>query len=108
MKYKHRHTTYTEGCNPCKWRSLSFFDVPGGQRDLQSDKPGKRTLETDLNRYRAKRQAGENPRSIRSKGPQGMDQSTKLQDTWSDNEKAIRDDNSPEAVKVIKKTLLNE
>ena len=108
MSFKHKHTTYTEGCNPCKWRSLSFFDVPGGQRDLQSGKPERRSMESDLNRYATKRAAGEKPRSIRSKGAQGMDKSTQLQDTWSDNEKNIVDNNSPEAVKVIKKTLLNE
>ena len=108
MKHLETHPTYRSGCKPCKWASLSFFDVPGGQRDLQSGKPEKRSLEKDLHKYRDKRQAGEKPRSIRSKGAQGMDKSVQLQDTWADNQKNIEDNNSPAAVKVIKKTLLNE
>ncbi len=108
MIHKRTHPTYVMGCDPCRWSSVAIFDVPGGNRYQNSDRPGRATMEKDLHRYRDKKQAGEKPRSIRSKGPQGMDKSTELQDTWADNEKKIVDNNSPEAVKVIKKTLLNQ
>ena len=64
-----------------------------------------RQMDINLNRYRAKKQAGESPRSITK---EGMEKSEKLEDTWTDNEKNIVDNNSPEAVKAIKKTLLNQ
>ena len=106
MIHKRTHPTYRKDCKPCKWASIAFFDVEGGHRAESTRGP--RELERDLHKYRDKRQAGEKPRSIRSHGRQGMDQSDKLQDTWSSNEKQIRDNNSVDAVKIIKKTLLNE
>ena len=108
MIHKRTHPTYRSGCKPCKWASLSFFDVPGGHRYQNSDRVGKTQMEKDLHRYRDKKQAGERPRSIRSAGVNGMDKGDKLQDTWSVNEKQIKDNNSPEQVKVIKETLTNQ
>ena len=106
MIHKRTHPVYIPGCKPCKWATLAIFDVEGGH-NAQSTKQ-QRELERDLHKYRDKRQAGEWLRSIRSGGVKGMDQSAKLQDEWSSNEKTIVDNNSPETVKVIKKTLLNE
>ncbi len=103
MIHRRTHPEYVMGCNPCKWATVAIFAVEGGHRAQSTQ--GRRQMERDLQRYRDKRQAGEHPRSIQGKG---MDKSAKLEDTWSTNEKQIRDDNSPEAVKAIKKTLLNQ
>ncbi len=66
---------------------------------------GMRQMTKNLHRYRDKRQAGERPRGTTK---EAMDKSEKLQDTWSANERNIVDNNSPEQVGEIKKTLLNE
>ncbi len=66
---------------------------------------GMRQMTKNLHRYRDKRQAGERPRGTTK---EAMDKSDRLQDTWSVNEGTIVDNNSPEQVGEIKKTLLNE
>jgi hypothetical protein len=99
-----KHPVFVEGCNPCKWATVAFFDVPGGSRESNVT-AGMRQMEKNLHRYRDKKQAGEIPRSITK---EGMDKGDKLQDTWSTNEKRFIDNHSSEEVDVIKKTLLNK
>ena len=99
-----KHSEYVEGCQPCKWNTLTVATIPGSHRE-GNIQAGMRQMDKNLNRYRAKKQAGESPRSITK---EGMDKSEKLEATWTDNEKQIVDNNSPEAVREIKKTLLNQ
>ena len=103
-RHKIRHPEYVDGCNPCRWATVAVFDVPGGNRESNVT-AGMRQMEKNLNRYRDKKQAGETPRSITK---EGMDKGDRLQDTWSTNEKQFNDNQSPDEVTTIKKTLLNQ
>ena len=102
-RHKIRHPEYVDDCLPCKWATVAVF-VPGGNRESNVT-AGMRQMERNLHRYRDKKQAGETPRSITK---EGMDKGDRLQDTWSANEEKFHDNQSPDEVTTIKKTLLNQ
>jgi hypothetical protein len=82
---------------------VNILDVPGGTRETNVT-AGMRQMDKNLQRYRDKRQAGERPGSITKKG---MDKSEKLQDLWENHETSLIDENDPETVKKVKRSLIN-
>jgi hypothetical protein len=104
VKHRERHPEYQEGCNPCKWRSISFGTVPGGARDQRTGIGNANQRERDLHRYREKRRAGEQPDGTTR---EAMDRSERREEVWLRQEQSVVDSNPPEAAKKIKKALTN-
>ncbi len=103
-RHRTTHPTYVEGCNPCKWASLYFAPVPGGHWESSTTLGALRQNDRNMQRYRDKRQAGEQPGGTTK---HAMDKSEKLEDIWEGHEKILEKDNPPEAVAKVKKSLTN-
>lgn len=93
------------GCFGCKIASISFGTVPGGAKDAMNGTSSLRQQEKDLNRYREKRRAGEQPEGTTRKA---MARSEHKMALWERHEKSITDNNPPEAVSQTKRALLNQ
>lgn len=94
-----------EGCFGCKATGITFGTVPGGAREKATGIGYGRDIEKGLNRYRELRQAGEQPSGITLKA-QAEDRKKKM--LWEKHEASLKDENPPETVKSVKKSLLNK
>ena len=61
MIHRERHPVFVPDCGPCKWSTISFGTVPGGNKDSRNGISNAHQREKDLHRYREKRRAGERP-----------------------------------------------
>ena len=94
-----------EGCFGCKATGIRFGTVPGGARDAKTNISLGKRREKDLHRYREKKRAGERPSGTTA---EAMDRDSYKQTLWEKHEKNIADHNSPEQVKAVRKSLLNQ
>lgn len=103
--HQRTHPEYVDGCFGCKISTISFGTVPGGAKDAKSGVSAIDQRHKDLDRYYEKRKAGEQPDGTTKKA---MDRSERKQDLFESRESDIRDNNPPEAMKKMRKALLNE
>lgn len=105
MIHRRTHPTYVEGCDPCRWATVSVGTVPGGARDERIGASFNRQREKDLNRYRDKRRAGEQPDGTTR---EAMDRYDRRIGSWEKAESKLREDMDAGTVKQIEKTTLNK
>ena len=99
------HPEYVEGCFGCKISTVSFGTVPGGAKDSRTKIGHARRTEKGLNRYRELVEAGEQPSGTTLEA-QAKDSYKKM--LWEKHGDSIRDENPPEVVKQVKKSLTNK
>lgn len=100
-----KHSKYVEGCFGCKASTLSFGTVPGAAKDERTKVGFAREMEHNLKRYEERKAAGETP--------SGITKRSRKQDAYKHHlaEKhlsSLADDNAPETMSQIKKSLLNQ
>lgn len=91
-------------CLRHKLLKVNIGTVPGGAKDARTKISYDRAREKGLNRYRELKEAGEKPSGTTLEA-QAKDSYKK--DLWEKHEQSIVNDNPPDKVKQIKKSLIN-
>lgn len=92
-------------CLRHKLLRVNVATVPGGARDSRTGISHGLAREAGLNRYRELRQAGEQPSGTTLEA-QRKDSYKKM--LWEKHEPSLRDENPPETVSKVKRSLLNK
>lgn len=88
-----------------KLLSVHVAPVPGGAKDQRTKISHGRRVEKGLNRYRELRAAGEQPSGTTLEA-QAKDSYKKH--LWEKHEASLRDENPPDTIASVKKSLLNK
>lgn len=93
-----------EGCFGCKANSINFGTVPGAHKDTKTRISRLQRRERELVRYAEKRKAGEQPDNTTF---EGMEATERREEIFAQRERELRDENPPEVVGKIKKSVTN-
>ena len=104
MIHQRTHSEYVEGCFSCKISTVSFGTVPGAHKDQRNQVSRLNRRERELNRYREKRRAGEQPDGTTF---EAMEETEKRAATYEKHEQRIKDTHPPAEAKKIKKAMTN-
>jgi hypothetical protein len=99
-----KHKSYVEGCFGCKISTVSFGTIPGGAKDQKNNVSVIDRKQKELSRYAEKRKAGEQPESTTF---EGMEKTERRTEVFLERESDLRDNNPPEVVAQVKKSLTN-